>query len=210
MPKRRHAAAGVAPGSAVGHGAMVHTGTPLAPRLLDIARDAAGRAASATAGSNDELDGCLVAILCGHAAVEARLNETVEYSSPSPALLQWWDDREALKLEAKWTDLVERQTGTRPTPGSKVRNGIVRRSRPWGETQWPRSARSQRPAGRVARRDHRCPCLLRWTTGDRERARCRRSDSHGHVAGDRSASELLPARTSRRPLDGDPLPPACQ
>lgn len=131
MPSGTRAAAGVAEGVGSGHAPTVHTGTPLAPRLLDISRDAAARASAAAPGSKEELEACLVAILCAHAAIEASLNEAIEYAeyaSPSSGLQQWWEDREALRTEVKWADLIEHRTGTRPAPGSRERNGIVQLS----------------------------------------------------------------------------------
>jgi hypothetical protein len=112
----------------VAYGPTVEIGTPLAPRLLAAAQSAVGRASAAEPGQNDELEACLVAILAAHAAIEASLNEAVEYRADK-ALMEWWDDREPLRLEAKWADLIERITGDRPAWGSAVRNGIVRLNR---------------------------------------------------------------------------------
>jgi hypothetical protein len=100
--------------------APVETGTPLAPRLLEIATRSAAQAAKASPGTNDELHACLVAILCAHAALEARLNEAGD------PLGEWWEDRERQPVEAKWADLVERLTGNRPVRSTLVRRSVAR------------------------------------------------------------------------------------
>lgn len=87
----------------------VETGTPLAPRLLAIASAAVSQATAATPASTDELDGCLVGILCAHAALEARMNQAGE------SLGEWWERRERKPPEVKWADLVQRLTGVRPS-----------------------------------------------------------------------------------------------
>jgi hypothetical protein len=111
--------------SVVAHGVSVLIGTPLTERLLGIAEEATAQAKAELAmpadeRSNGELQGCLVAILCAHAALEARMNEVgAEHD-------EWWADRERLGFEQKWADLVDRHTGTRPLRGSTVRNAVKR------------------------------------------------------------------------------------
>jgi hypothetical protein len=112
--------AGVAEGIGVANDATVETGTPLAVGLLAIAEEAVVRSNRANPGSNDELHACLVAVLCAHAALEARMNEAAE------GLGEWWDDRERQPVELKWADLVERLTGARPLRRSAVRAAVAR------------------------------------------------------------------------------------
>jgi hypothetical protein len=98
----------------------VETGTSLSPRLLDIASEAASQATAAAPGSPDELHACLVAILCAHAALEARMNQAGD------GLGEWWEDRERMPTTLKWADLVERLAGVRPLEGTAVRQAVTR------------------------------------------------------------------------------------
>jgi hypothetical protein len=59
----------------------VSIGTSLGPPLLNEARTAANEAIAAT-DPNTELQRCLVAILCGHAAVAAQINEVGDAIDP--------------------------------------------------------------------------------------------------------------------------------
>ena len=115
-----NAPAGVASGTGLASDPTLETGTPLSPGLLEIASLSVMQSAAAAPGSNDELHGCLVAILCAHAALEARMNEAAD------GLGEWWDDRERQPVELKWADLVERLGGTRPLRRSPVRAAVAR------------------------------------------------------------------------------------
>jgi hypothetical protein len=110
-------------GTGMAHDAAVHTGSPLTPHLLAIARQARDDAAAAAEGSDDALRSCIVAILCAGTALEARMNEAGADQG------KWWRDRRYDPIDTKWADLVERLTGTRPAPRSATCLAVLRLQR---------------------------------------------------------------------------------
>jgi hypothetical protein len=104
--------------------ASASIGTSLGPRLLEEAANAASLSAAAAASGdpeqrNAELQSCLVAILCAHAAVEAQMNEVGEVTDRI-----WWATKERMKVERKWVALAERRTGTKPPRSDPPRKAV--------------------------------------------------------------------------------------
>jgi hypothetical protein len=81
-------------------------------------QDAANRA---DPDPNAELQQCLVAILCAHAAVEAQMNDVGDAMDPV-----WWATRERLQIERKWVVLAHKRTGTRPPRSDPARKAVHR------------------------------------------------------------------------------------
>jgi len=183
-----NASAGIAEGIGFADDATVETGTPLSPGLLEIASLSVMQSASATRGSNDELHGCLVAILCAHAALEARMNEAAD------ALGEWWDDRERQPVELKWADLVERLTGARPLRRSPVRAAVARLTKdrnriahfrgvpmPDGRVRVSGPSPGKWPARQDERRHHPSPRLLRHHAGLQTTGGCQEGNRGAHM-----------------------------
>jgi hypothetical protein len=103
-------------------------GTSLSPRLMAVAGASASAAAQPGADGNAQLEQCLVAILCAHAAIEAEMNEVGDGLDPV-----WWAPRERWQPEPKWCALMEQRHGVKPRrshPGRKaVRRLSVDRNR---------------------------------------------------------------------------------
>jgi hypothetical protein len=89
-------------------------GTSLGPRLLEEA---------AVSDPNVELQRCLVAILCAHAAVEAQMNEVGDALDPA-----WWATQERQPIERKWVALAQKRTGMKPPDDDPARIAVRRLS----------------------------------------------------------------------------------
>jgi hypothetical protein len=89
-------------------------GTDLAPRLLAEANRAAAESRAAVndpdADPDDQLQKCLVAILCAAAAVEGQMNSVGDALDAA-----WWKTQEPRRFLEKWKALAERRTG-QPIP----------------------------------------------------------------------------------------------
>ena len=100
-------------------------GTSLGPRLLEEAVEAAAESKDAAewpeADPNTQLQRCLVAILCAHAAVEAQMNEVGDALDAA-----WWATQERMPIERKWLSLVRKRTGTRPRQGDPALSAVRR------------------------------------------------------------------------------------
>jgi hypothetical protein len=100
-------------------------GTSLGPRLLEEAVEAAAEsqdaAETADPDPNTELQRCLVAILCAHAAVEAQMNEVGDAVDPA-----WWATHERMRIERKWVALAHKRTGTKPPRSDPARKALRR------------------------------------------------------------------------------------
>jgi len=109
------------------------TGTSLGPRLLAEAHRAAAESAAATGWEartddpgetpNDELQKCLVAILCAHAALEAQMNDVGDAIDPA-----WWAGLERTPMWKKWRCLMERHQGTKPPRSDPTYKAVLRLS----------------------------------------------------------------------------------
>jgi hypothetical protein len=100
-------------------------GTSLGPRLLNEAIEAAAQskdsADTANPDPNTELQRCLVAILCSHAAVEAQMNEVGDAVDPA-----WWATHERMPIERRWVALANKRNGTRPPRSDPTRKAVRR------------------------------------------------------------------------------------
>ena len=108
--------------------ASASIGTDLGPRLLAEARRAAAESQAATENpggdGNDELQKCLVAILCAQAAVEAQMN-AVGDALDSP----WWATQERCRIGLKWRTLAERRFGAKPPRSDPTYKAVLRLTR---------------------------------------------------------------------------------
>jgi hypothetical protein len=100
-------------------------GTSLGPRLFQEAVEAAAESQDAAErpdpDPNTQLQRCLVAILCAHAAVEAQMNEVGDALDPA-----WWATCERLPIERKWVALAHQRTGKRPPRSDPARTAVRR------------------------------------------------------------------------------------
>jgi hypothetical protein len=92
-------------------------GTSLGPRLFAAATGAAEKCESAAGSddpdrSNEQLEQCLVAILCAHAAVEAQMNEVGNVVDAA-----WWATQEKRWTMAKWDALAAARAARGSVPG---------------------------------------------------------------------------------------------
>ena len=94
-------------------------GTSLGPRLLAEAVKAAAEsqdaAETAESDPNTELQRCLVAILCAHAAVEAHMNEVGNALDPT-----WWAPLERKNIVRKWVAITKKRTDAEPPDDDSV------------------------------------------------------------------------------------------
>lgn len=105
--------------------AEARIGTSLGPRLLAEAVKAAAEsqdaAETAESDPNTELQRCLVAILCAHAAVEAHMNEVGDALDPA-----WWGTWERQNIEVKWVAMTKKRTDAEPPKDDPVRSAVRR------------------------------------------------------------------------------------
>ncbi len=92
---------------------------------MEAARRAAGEGARAAAGpvSNEELEACLVAVLCAHAALEGTMNEVGDVTDAA-----WWATQERRRpFEGKWAALVaKRSKAAAPSKGDPAWDAVCR------------------------------------------------------------------------------------
>ncbi len=143
--------------------AEARIGTSLGPRLFEEAVEAAAEsrdAAETVIDPNTELQRCLVAILCAHAAVEAQMNEVGDALDSA-----WWATQERQAIERKWIALAQKRTGKEPAAdGPNGRPPALHGPELGGALPRPQAAGRLVRRVRTARRgqgwDFAGPCLL--------------------------------------------------